>query len=201
MSAWDNIIIILWLSLICVLLFVMIKPIVLQMALEKAFSSSEYVAITTANLLTISKAAPETMRIVYRLPQMEENVIYSITCESRKVTACRTSVSPDQCTGTNSFQCNGLTSGECEATVYCKFDLSSSACSPKPCNSFSEDESQCASAGCAWTTPSTRECKDAVTASDAEVSYPSFYGIRFDKYNSGPQAVLELSPLGRGMAV
>jgi hypothetical protein len=200
MSAWDNVIIILWLSLICVLLFVMIKPIVVQMALEKAFSSSEYVAITTANLLTISKAAPETMKIVYRLPLAEENVIYSVTCKDRKVTVCRTSISPEQCTGTNTFQCQGSTSVECDAT-YCEFDSLSSTCSPKHCNSFSEDESQCTSAGCTWINPSTKQCSDAVTASDAEISYPSFYGIAFNKYNSGSQAVLDISPLGQGVAV
>lgn len=87
MTVVHEVLFFLFICLIGVMVFVVLKPLVIQMGLEKAMASPNYASQVTAQLITLSKAAPQDILINYRF-SIDKNARYSIDVKNRKVTVC-----------------------------------------------------------------------------------------------------------------
>jgi hypothetical protein len=87
MSVVNSIIFFLFLCLLGVAAFVVLKPMVVRMGVEKALSSPTYASLVSSQLITLSKAAQQDITINYRFSS-EKNILYSIDAKERGVTVC-----------------------------------------------------------------------------------------------------------------
>lgn len=87
MTVVQNIILFVVICLIGVLAFVILKPLVVQIGIEKAMASSTYVALVSSQVITLSKAGQQDVIIDYKFTQ-DKNALYTIDIGNRKVAVC-----------------------------------------------------------------------------------------------------------------
>ena len=86
MTLVHSIMFFLFLCLLGVSAFVVLKPLVIQIGTDQALASPNYASLVSSELITLSRAAPQDITINYKFST--GNAKYSVDIKDRKVTVC-----------------------------------------------------------------------------------------------------------------
>jgi len=87
MTLVHSIMFFLFLCLLGVAAFVVLKPLVIQIGTEQALASPNYASLVSSELITLSRAAPQNIAINYKF-STDKKATYSVDVKDREVTVC-----------------------------------------------------------------------------------------------------------------